>query len=225
MFARMKERKPYSCDVSDEEWNFVAPYVALMTERVPWCQYTLRELFNALCWLVRCGGCYRMFCVRGRRSINQCDSGWRGDISEASVHDLRQSYGLGVDRAWLCCGVGWTHSAIWAARAGRLAGYSARKAARFIRQSIPWAFASYSWATANQQNVLRFSRWYRQFSSTSHGPEGESRLRVQSYSGQAAAQAGCLPKTLAGSLFFVFSILYLFMLLIYCLSLKVRNTL
>ena len=35
MFARMKERKPYSSNVSDGEWNFVAPYVALVTERVP----------------------------------------------------------------------------------------------------------------------------------------------------------------------------------------------
>ena len=31
----MKERKPYSSNVSDGEWNFVAPYVALVTERVP----------------------------------------------------------------------------------------------------------------------------------------------------------------------------------------------
>ena len=41
-------RKPYPSDVSDEEWNFVAPYLALIDEQAPQRRYSLREVFNAL---------------------------------------------------------------------------------------------------------------------------------------------------------------------------------
>ena len=39
-------RKPYPCDVSDEEWSLVAPYLALMREDAVQRQHSLRELFN-----------------------------------------------------------------------------------------------------------------------------------------------------------------------------------
>ena len=39
-------RKPYPSDVSDEEWNFVAPYLALIDEQAPQRRYSLREVFN-----------------------------------------------------------------------------------------------------------------------------------------------------------------------------------
>jgi transposase len=53
-------RKPYPCDVSDEEWAFVAPYLMLMREDAPQREYPLREIFNALRYLARCGGPWRM---------------------------------------------------------------------------------------------------------------------------------------------------------------------
>ena len=53
-------RKPYPSDVSEEEWNFAAPYLALMTEAAPQRQHSLREVFNALRWLVRAGAPWRM---------------------------------------------------------------------------------------------------------------------------------------------------------------------
>ena len=40
-------RRPYPTDVSDEEWDFVAPYLTLMTEDAPQRRYPLREVFNA----------------------------------------------------------------------------------------------------------------------------------------------------------------------------------
>jgi transposase len=46
-------RKPYPTDVSDEEWAFVASYLTLMREDVPQRDYALREVFNALRWIVR----------------------------------------------------------------------------------------------------------------------------------------------------------------------------
>jgi transposase len=47
---------PYPSDVSDKVWAVVAAYLTLMREEVPQRDYSLREVFNALCWLIRtCG--------------------------------------------------------------------------------------------------------------------------------------------------------------------------
>ena len=48
-------RKSYPSDVSDDEWSLVMPYVTLMTEDAPQREYPLRELFNALRYVVRYG--------------------------------------------------------------------------------------------------------------------------------------------------------------------------
>ena len=53
-------RRPYPSDVSDEEWSFVAPYLILMVQSSPQRQHDLREVFNALRWLVRAGAPWRM---------------------------------------------------------------------------------------------------------------------------------------------------------------------
>jgi transposase len=52
-------RKPYPSDVTDEEWAFVAPYLTLMTVAAPQRRHDLREVFNALRWLVRTGSQWR----------------------------------------------------------------------------------------------------------------------------------------------------------------------
>lgn len=54
------KRKPYPSDVSDEEWNFVAPYLALIDEHSPQRRHSLREVFNALRWLARSGSPWRL---------------------------------------------------------------------------------------------------------------------------------------------------------------------
>ena len=48
-------RQPYPSDVGDEEWHFVVPYLTLMREDAPQRQHDLREVFNALRWVVRTG--------------------------------------------------------------------------------------------------------------------------------------------------------------------------
>ena len=55
----MPNRKPYPSDVSDEEWAFVAPYLALLREDAPQRTHDLREVFNALRCLVRTGSPWR----------------------------------------------------------------------------------------------------------------------------------------------------------------------
>jgi transposase len=54
------KRKSYASDVRDEEWAFCAIYLTLMTEQAPQRVYPLREIFNALCYLVKMGGVWRM---------------------------------------------------------------------------------------------------------------------------------------------------------------------
>lgn len=52
-------RKPYPSDVSDEEWAFVAPYVALVRADAPQRRHDLREVFNAARWVVHTGAPWR----------------------------------------------------------------------------------------------------------------------------------------------------------------------
>ena len=52
-------RKAYPSDVSDEEWEFAAPYLTLMRQDAPQREHPLREGFNALRWLVRTGAQWR----------------------------------------------------------------------------------------------------------------------------------------------------------------------
>jgi transposase len=55
----MSARKCYPSDVSDDEWSFVAPYLTLMTEAAPQRVHSLRDIFDALRWLVRTGSPWR----------------------------------------------------------------------------------------------------------------------------------------------------------------------
>src|SRR4030095_12083290 len=48
-------RKSYPSDVTDAEWEFVVPYLTLMREDAPQRDYPLRELFNAVRYVVRTG--------------------------------------------------------------------------------------------------------------------------------------------------------------------------
>ncbi len=48
-------RKPYPSDVTDEEWEFVASYLTLMTEDAPQRGHDLREVFDGMRWIVRTG--------------------------------------------------------------------------------------------------------------------------------------------------------------------------
>jgi transposase len=51
----MARKTGYPSDVSDAEWAFVAPYLALLREDAPQRRHALRALFNALRYLARTG--------------------------------------------------------------------------------------------------------------------------------------------------------------------------
>jgi transposase len=85
-------RKGYPRDVSDEEWEFCAPYLTLMTERAPQRKHALRELFNGLRWFVRAGCPWRMMPndLPPWSAVQQQTQRWlRAGCFEAMVEDLR----------------------------------------------------------------------------------------------------------------------------------------
>jgi transposase len=87
------DRKPYPSDVTDDEWAFVAPYLTLMKEDAPQREYSLRELFNGLRWIVRTGSQWRMMPhdLPPWHAVYQQTQRWlRAACFEAIVHDLRR---------------------------------------------------------------------------------------------------------------------------------------
>ena len=100
----MPNRKPYPSDVSDEEWAFAAPYLALVREDAPQRDHDLREVLNGLRWVVRTGAAWRYIPhdlppweavyqqARRRRWIK---AGVFGEM----VHDLRVLLRLSKGRA------------------------------------------------------------------------------------------------------------------------------
>ena len=85
-------RKPYPTDVSDEEWAFVAPYVALVREDAAQRRYDLREVFNALRWIVRAGAPWRLLPTNFPPwpAVYQQARRWlAAGVFETMAHDLR----------------------------------------------------------------------------------------------------------------------------------------
>jgi transposase len=97
----MESRKPYPTDVSDEEWAFVAPYLTLMTPQAPQRVHDLREVFNALRWLVRAGAPWRLLPTNlpPWEAVYQQTQRWlQAGVFAAMVHDLRMLLRLAQGR-------------------------------------------------------------------------------------------------------------------------------
>jgi transposase len=95
-------RKPYPTDVNDDEWAFVAPYLTLMAPEAPQRQHELREVFNALRWLVRAGAPWRLLPndLPPWPAVYQQTQRWlAAGCFEAMVHDLRSVLRLAEGRA------------------------------------------------------------------------------------------------------------------------------
>ena len=85
-------RKPYPSDVTDDEWAFVAPYLALMTPDAPQRRHDLREVFNAVRWIVRTGAPWRYLPTNFPPwpAVHQQAQRWIAAGSfEDMAHDLR----------------------------------------------------------------------------------------------------------------------------------------
>ncbi len=88
----MEARKPYPSDVSDEEWAFVAPYLTLIRSDAPQRSHDLREIFDALRWIVRTGAPWRLMPhdFPPWPAVYQQTQRWlEAGCFEAIVHDLR----------------------------------------------------------------------------------------------------------------------------------------
>ena len=88
----MPNRKPYPSDVSDEEWGFVAPYLALIREDSPQRAHDLREVFDALRWVVRTGSPWRYVPhdLPPWEVVYQQTQRWlRAGVFETMVRDIR----------------------------------------------------------------------------------------------------------------------------------------
>src|SRR6478736_3488998 len=86
------ERKPYDTDVSDAEWAFVAPYLTLLPEEAGQREHSLREVLNALRWLVRAGAPWRLIphdLPPWHAVYDQARRWLAAGCFEAIVHDLR----------------------------------------------------------------------------------------------------------------------------------------
>src|SRR5258706_15067254 len=85
-------RKSYPSDVSDEEWAFIAPYVTLMREDAPQREHGLREVLNALRWIVRAGAPWRMLpndFPPWHAVYDQTQRWLKAGVFETMAHDLR----------------------------------------------------------------------------------------------------------------------------------------
>jgi transposase len=94
-------RKSYPSDVSDADWEFLAPYLTLMREDAPQREYTMRELYNGLCYVVKTGCQWRFLphdfppwtavYQQARRWID-------AKVFESASHDLRVILRLVLER-------------------------------------------------------------------------------------------------------------------------------
>ena len=97
---RDKEKR-YPSDVTDEEWEFVAPYLALMDEGAPQRQYPLREVFNGLRWIIRTGAPWRFMPndLPPWAVVYQQSQRWiKARVFEQMVDDLRMVLRLAEGR-------------------------------------------------------------------------------------------------------------------------------
>lgn len=97
----MDLRKAYPSDVSDEEWAFLAPYLSLCRQDAPQRTYRLREVLNALRWLVRSCAPWRY--LPGDfppwEAVYQQTRRWiAAGAFEAATHDLRMLIRLSQGR-------------------------------------------------------------------------------------------------------------------------------
>jgi transposase len=85
-------RKSYPSDVTDGEWEFLLPYLTLMREDAPQREYSLRELFNALRYVIKTG-CQWRFLPHDFppwAAVYQQARRWiAAGIFEQITHDLR----------------------------------------------------------------------------------------------------------------------------------------
>ena len=91
----MATRKPYPGDVSDEEWVFVAPYLALLRQDAPQRDHderAAREVLNGLRWVLRTGSpgyTCPTICPPWEAVYQRTQRWLSAVVFEQMIHDLR----------------------------------------------------------------------------------------------------------------------------------------
>jgi transposase len=95
-------RKSYPSDVSDAEWEFLVPYLTLMRADAPQRDYSLRDVFNALRYVVKTGCPWRFLPhdLPPWTAVYQQARRWlQAGVFEQITHDLRVIVRLVAERA------------------------------------------------------------------------------------------------------------------------------
>jgi transposase len=85
-------RKPYPSDVTDAEWEFLLPYLTLMRADAPQREHDLREVFNAVRYVVKTGCQWRMLphdLPDWTVAYQQARRWFQAGVFEEIAHDLR----------------------------------------------------------------------------------------------------------------------------------------
>ncbi len=142
----MPNRKPYPSGVSDEEWAFAAPYLALVREAAPQRNHDLREVLNGLRWVVRTGSPWRYMPhdLPPWEAVYQQTRRWlKAGVFEKMVHDLRVLLRLSKGRAPEPTAAVLDSRTLRSTpesgpRGGYDTGTSARRAPRCTQRWTPW---------------------------------------------------------------------------------------
>jgi len=97
-----RARNPYPSEVTDDEWSLLVPYLTLVREDAPQRQHSLRDLFNALRYVVRYGIAWRALPndLPPWFAVYQQTQRWmQADCFEALVHDLRAVLRIAAGRS------------------------------------------------------------------------------------------------------------------------------
>ena len=85
----MITHQPYPSDVSDAEWEFVRPYLCLLPEDSGQRVHNLRDVFDALRWMVRGGSPWRYLPkdFPPKSTVWRYFDEWRHDGTLDTIHD------------------------------------------------------------------------------------------------------------------------------------------
>ena len=95
-------RKSYPSDVSDAEWEFLVPFLTLMREDAPQREHSLRDLFDALRYVVKTGCQWRYLphdFPPWAAAYQQAQRWMQAKIFETITHELRVIVRMIEDRA------------------------------------------------------------------------------------------------------------------------------
>ncbi len=194
-------RKPYPSDVTDDEWDFIAPYLTLMDAEAPQRKHEPREVFNAMRWVVRTGSQWRYLphdFAPWAAVYQQTQRWFAAGVFEAITQDLRRILRILAGRHEE------PSAAIFDSRtlqstpeSGDRAGYDGakRKKGSKVHMAVDTLgyLLSLHVTAANQQDRAEVGKLAREVQKQT-GKSVELAFVDQGYTGEAAAEAACKQK-------------------------------